>query len=182
MKPLIYSLFQRICRFGSSAWYWGMVCAVCVALEIGALVYQHGLGYLPCELCIYIRVWIALLASVSLLGVIAHPWLLPRLAVTGLALGVTIGLLKDTWQLLGIENGWTEGGSCGFFAKFPTWAPLDSWLPQVFEVQEFCQSTPIILYRISMADVLAFVAVSFVTSLVCLCVCTLNRILRGASS
>lgn len=72
-------------------------------------------------------------------------------------LALSIGLANETWNLIVVEYGIGDGGGCGFFANFPSWAPLDKWLPFMFEVQEFCQATPEIIFGITMAHSLAAV-------------------------
>jgi disulfide bond formation protein DsbB len=75
-----------------------------------------------------------------------------------------IGLATVVWELLGLEYGFGGAGACSMFANFPSWAPLDEWLPILFRIQGPCAATPEVLFGLSMADGLAVVTVGFVAA------------------
>ncbi len=139
----------------SKLWFWLAPLLLCVTMLAGALYYQYVLNIYPCELCIYVRVWVILIALVCLLGALLRslPW--ARIALLlGLA-SLSYGLSQDVWVLLSIDYRWPTDGACSFVAYFPEWAPLDKWWPAMFEVQDLCQPTPFLMFNISMADALA---------------------------
>lgn len=166
------SLFTWTClsTLWRSTWFWLAMAALAFALEAGALFYQHVLHVYPCELCIYVRVWTAGIFFASLLALCVKRFPIGAALFSGLNLYLAIGLAGVTYHLLGIEYDFGEGGACSFFANFPSWAPLDQWLPFMFQVQDMCQATPRIIFSISMADCLAAVCVfyfiTFGTSLI----------------
>jgi disulfide bond formation protein DsbB len=143
---------------------WAAVILISVALLAGALYSQLANDQLPCELCIYARVWLAAIALVAAAGLALRNTIWPlRLAVAA-ELALSIGLATVVWDLLGLEYGFGAPGSCGLNANFPAWAPLDEWLPTLFEVQMPCMATPLVLFGLSMADGLAVVATLFILS------------------
>jgi disulfide bond formation protein DsbB len=52
--------------------------------------------------------------------------------------------------------------ACGFKADFPSWIPLDKWLPSVFEPWEACGYTPMLWLDITMAEGLIYSSVSLI--------------------
>jgi disulfide bond formation protein DsbB len=64
-----------------------------------------------------------------------------------------VGLVERSWQVLAVERGWVFG-NCEMDLGMPTWFALDKWIPSLFEVQTSCGYTPLILFDISMAEVL----------------------------
>jgi len=77
---------------------------------------------------------------------------------------LSFGLALETWNLIVVEYGLGDGGSCSFFANFPKWAPLDKWLPMMFEVQEFCQATPVLVFGITMTHALIVISTVFISA------------------
>lgn len=155
---------DQILNLGQMRWFWWAVFALCISLDAGALFYQHVLYYYPCELCIYVRVWLLAIALLCVVGVLLRKQRWPRFVISVGGLALSFGLANDTWNLIVVEYALSDSGSCSFFANFPSWAPLDKWLPAVFEVQELCQATPEIFLGISMAQVLSLVSISLVTA------------------
>lgn len=150
----------------SSLWFWSVPLLLCMVMLGGALFYQYVLDTLPCELCIYVRVWVLLIAFVCLLGIALRGLVWARIALLLGMAALTYGLSQDVWVLLSIDYRWPTDGACSFVAYFPEWAPLDKWMPALFEVQDLCQPTPYLLFKISMADALAAsCAVFFVLAL-----------------
>lgn len=127
----------------------------------GALFFQYYLDDLPCELCVYVRAWLMGIGLLAVLGVLIRQWRWPTLLMIALMLWLTWGLAEDTWVLLSIDQGWPTSGACSFVAYFPQWLPLDKWWPQMFEVQNLCQPTPVVLFGVSMAHALAAASVAY---------------------
>ena len=86
-------------------------------------------------------------------------------ALLAVELGLTIGLATVTWKLMALENGWAGAGVCSMFPNFPSWAPLDEWLPIMFRVQGPCMATPEVMLGLSMADGLSGVTIGFFVAL-----------------
>lgn len=136
-----------------SRFIWLSLFFICTFLEITALYYQHFLDYAPCVSCIHVRLWVALIWLISLLGLI-----LPAIkAVRALLLTATLfcfsALIERSWTLLGTERGYFIG-SCNVDIGLPNWLALDQWLPFMFKVETTCGYTPFIIANITMAEVL----------------------------
>ncbi|MEM8497705.1 MAG: disulfide bond formation protein B [Pseudomonadota bacterium] len=142
-------------------WFWSLFIAASFAMVGGALFFQYVHDDLPCELCVYVRAWLLSIGALALLGLLIRQWRWPALLVIVLMLWLTLGLAKDTWILLSIDQGWPTSGACSFVAYFPEWMPLDKWWPAMFEVQNLCQPTPVVLLGISMAHALSAASVVY---------------------
>lgn len=149
-------------RSASCRCFWWAVAGLMAALEVGALLFQYVWQYYPCEVCIYVRVWVAALFFVALMALALKSYWLGRLLCTVGGLVLSLGLANESWNLIKIEYGIGGGDSCAFMANFPTWAPLDKWLPSVFEVQDFCKATPELLFGVTMTHVLVAVSAGLV--------------------
>lgn len=154
-----------LCRLLSSAqcrYFWWALALLMLSLEAGALYFQHIERYYPCELCIYVRVWVAALFVLSLVALWLKRWRAGRVLCALAGLSLSVGLALETWNLLKVEYGIGDGGACGFKANFPNWAPLDTWFPWMFEVQDMCQATPPVLFGITMAQGLVIVSAGLI--------------------
>ena len=133
--------------------YWVALVLTGIILEAAALYYQYVLDEWPCVLCIHIRIWIV---AFILIGIIAISCTQSRIAMRiahGLNTLIMVGLVERSWKVLGVERGWIFG-DCDMDLGMPAWFALDKWLPPLFEVQTSCGYTPLILFNISMAEVL----------------------------
>lgn len=145
---------------------WAAVLVICVGLEAGAVYSQQVFLQYPCELCIYTRVWLAAIALVALAGLALRNTVWPKRAVIVTELILSVGLATDVWELLALEYGFGGAGTCSMFPNFPSWAPLDEWLPIMFQVQGPCAATPEVVLGLSMADGLAVVSACFVAAFI----------------
>ena len=133
--------------------YWVFLFALSLAFELVALYYQYALDEWPCVLCIHIRIWIAGIILVSLIALLTKPslWL-----ARGFHLANTVmlgGFAERSWQVLAVERGWIFS-DCNMESGLPNWFALDKWFPAIFEVKTSCGYTPLIIGKISMAEVL----------------------------
>ncbi|WP_394212694.1 disulfide bond formation protein DsbB [Enterovibrio calviensis] len=132
------SFFNEISR-GRGAWLLLMLSAL--AFEACALYFQHIMNLAPCVMCIYERVAMMGIVGAGLIGIVApQNGLFRWLAIT--AWGVSAG-----WGLkLSIEHVGYQfpdpndlfGATCDIFVSFPSWAPLNQWVPWMFEASGDC--------------------------------------------
>jgi len=133
--------------------YWAALVLIGITLEAAALYHQYVLDEWPCVLCIQVRIWVM---AFILLGMIAIFCVQSRLAMRiahGLNVIIMVGLVERSWNVLAVERGWIFG-SCELDLGMPAWFALDKWVPSMFEVQTSCGYTPLILFNITMAEVL----------------------------
>jgi disulfide bond formation protein DsbB len=144
---------QYLIELSQQRRYWLTLVLFGIALESGALYFQYVLDEWPCVLCIHVRIWVV---AFILLGIFAlffttSTWMM-RL-FHGLSLVIMIGLLERSWRVLAVERGWIFG-DCDMDLGMPAWFALDQWIPSIFEVQTSCGYSPLIIFNITMAEVL----------------------------
>ena len=133
--------------------YWVILILIGLALEATALYYQYVLDEWPCVLCIHIRIWIAGFILAALIGVLGNRFVLLIRSMHVITLAAMIGFMERSWQVLAVERGWVFG-DCDMDLGMPAWFALDKWFPSVFEVQTSCGYTPLIIFNITMAEIL----------------------------
>ena len=149
------SSLLRACH--QSRLYWGGLVLLGFALEAVALYYQYVLDEWPCVLCIHIRIWIFGFVIVAIVALFLVQSIAAMRLLHGLSLIMMIGLLERSYQVLAVERGWVFG-DCDMELGMPAWFALDRWLPAIFEVQTSCGYTPLMLFQISMAEILLVVS------------------------
>lgn len=140
-----------------SPFFWLFLIFGTIVLEGIALFFQYQLDYGPCVLCVHVRAWLFAITILSVFGLIfcKNPKALPVINI--LTLAAAIGGLERSYVTLGVERGFIDG-SCTLDSGFPTWLPLDKWLPTLFEPWEACGYTPEVLFSITMAEGLVAIA------------------------
>jgi disulfide bond formation protein DsbB len=147
------NISNKLQQLISNQWYWLFFLCLGLSLEGMALFYQYYLDYMPCVLCIHIRIWVLAIIVVSFVASFVYQYWQSLLLVQFLMTGVIIGLFERSYQLLGIEQGFLSG-SCSMASGLPRWFALDDWFPALFAVQEPCGYTPELLLGITMAEAL----------------------------
>ena len=163
-------MLELISQFSHRKLYWVLLITLGLSLEAAALYYQYVLDEWPCVLCIHIRVWISgfIVLAVLALLVGSTRWLTRGLHLVNTV--IMAGFVERSWQTLAVERGWVFG-DCDMESGLPSWFALDKWFPAFFEVQTACGYTPLILFNITMAEVLMVVSSSLLgASLVLLAV------------
>lgn len=136
-------MLQAIKVLSLKRWPWLLLLVSALSLEGAALYFQYQLGYQPCIKCVYIRAAFAGIAVSALIGFLCpRSVLLRTLAIAGWLAAAIYGM-QQAAELLEMEQMMLTGGffSCSLFAEFPSWLPLDSWLPAVFEPTGTCGDT-----------------------------------------
>ncbi|WP_422528765.1 disulfide bond formation protein DsbB [Serratia fonticola] len=117
---------------------WMLLLVSALFLEICAMVFQHGLGLLPCVMCIYERI-----ATIGLIAAALVALLNPKRAVFRW-LGILIwgycsirGLQLSLQHVDYLLNP-APFNTCSIFPDFPGWLPLDSWVPFFFAAYADC--------------------------------------------
>jgi len=133
--------------------YWAILILVGIALECSALYYQYVLDEWPCLLCIHIRMLVFAFILLASIAIFCTQSTLTTRVAHGLNVIIMLGMVERSWQVLAVERGWVFG-NCEMDLGMPAWFALDKWIPSLFEVQTSCGYTPLILFNISMAEVL----------------------------
>ena len=151
-------MFKKLLGFSESKNYWLVLLVFAVGLELSALFYQYVLNYLPCVLCIHVRVWLSGIIVIALLALKFYSNKNARVVLHLTTAFIFAGLFERSYQLLGTERGFVFG-DCNMDSGLPAWFPLDDWLPSVFKVWEACGYTPELLFGITMAEALIVLSV-----------------------
>ncbi|MCK5334788.1 MAG: disulfide bond formation protein B [Gammaproteobacteria bacterium] len=156
-------MFYKIINFTENKFYWLAWLVFAISLEASALFYQYVLDYLPCVLCIHVRVWVLGIIAVAIFALFFYKNWTARFISQLLMTVLSVGLFERSYQLLGIERGFVFG-ECNMESGLPAWFALDSWFPSVFKVWQACGYTPELLFGITMAE--ALIVLSFIMMLV----------------
>jgi disulfide bond formation protein DsbB len=137
---------------------WYLAIALPLVLEPAALIFQYALDYGPCILCVQIRATLFAMLITGIAGIAVSCKKAQKLLSSTL-LAITAVFAYQSVMVLGIERYWFEG-SCTMDAPFPSWLPLNDWLPSVFEPWELCGYTPEIIHGITMAETLVVISIT----------------------
>lgn len=171
-------MLQQFKRLSMQRWLWALVVLSSLGLLATALYFQYGMNLQPCIKCIYVRSAFSGILLAGLIGLLAPANALLRLvALLGILAASVFGILQAN-ELLNIEQLLAEGGffSCALFAEFPSWMPLDKWLPSVFEPTGSCGDTSWQFLGKSMAFWSAVTLWCYAVAATLLCVSQLVRI------
>lgn len=124
------------CSRGRGAWL--LLALTALALELVALFFQHVMGLKPCVMCIYERCALFGVMGAGIVGAIAPKSLPVRWAGLVIWLYSAYQGLVLSMQHTDIQLHPNPFVTCDFAARFPSWLPLDKWLPSVFVASGDC--------------------------------------------
>lgn len=131
-------------------WPWALLATTALLLEFCALFFQHVMGLHPCVMCIYERLALLGILAAGLLGV-ANPqntWIRwSALSLWGFSSfqGLLLAVRHTDYQLNP-----SPFNQCSPFADFPSWMPLDQWVPWLFFPDGDCSEKSWELFSLSM--------------------------------
>ena len=120
---------------GRSAWL--LMALTAFALELVALWFQHVMLLKPCVLGIYERCALFVNMAPGLVGAVAPKSPLRYIAIFIWIYSAFRGL-QLAWEHTMIQLHPSPFMTCDFMARFPSWLPLDKWLPHVFVASGDC--------------------------------------------
>ena len=125
-------------RYSRERFAWFLLFLSTAIFELTALYFQYGLGLAPCTLCIYQRCAIYGIMFGSLVGLLAPSKLIFRL--TGILIWLVSAIkgfnLATFHAHLQFEPNLSD--TCAINVQFPSWLPLDKWLPSMFNAYGSC--------------------------------------------
>ncbi|WP_445947481.1 disulfide bond formation protein DsbB, partial [Shewanella sp.] len=131
---------------------WLILMLSALGLEAIALYFQYVMLLDPCVMCIYIRVAVLGLFIAGLIGSLAPKLWLARfvgMAIWGVSAAWGAKLSYELYQMQAYPSPFA---TCSFYPEFPTWMPLDAWMPSVFMPTGMCSDIPWTLLSLSMAQ------------------------------
>lgn len=123
------------CSQGRGAWL--LLALTALAFELVALYFQHVVLLQPCVMCIYERCALFGVLGAGIVGAIApKTWL--RYAGILIWIYSAYEGLRLSWEHTMIQLHPSPFATCDFAARFPSWLPLNKWLPSVFVASGDC--------------------------------------------
>ena len=155
------------CSRGRTAWL--LLALTALALELVALWFQHVMGLKPCVMCIYERCALFGVMGAGIVGAIAPK---SPLRWAGLAIWIYSAWegARLSYEHTMIQLHPNPFTTCDFAARFPSWLPLDKWLPSVFVASGDCAERSWTFLTLSMPQwmIVVFAAYLIVAILVLL--------------
>lgn len=127
--------FLNRCSKGRGAWI--LLAFTALILELIALYFQHVMLLQPCVMCIYERCALFGILGAGLIGAFAPKSPLRLVAIALWIYSAYEGMML-AWRHTMIQLHPSPFNTCDFFVSFPSWLPLDKWLPAVFNASGDC--------------------------------------------
>ena len=117
---------------------WSLLLLAIVLFEACALYFQHVMELAPCVMCIYERVAMMGIGGAAIIGLIAPQN--PFVRWLGLAAWGATAYKGLELALQHVEYQFNPSpfATCDLFVTFPSWAPLNQWIPGMFEAYGDC--------------------------------------------
>ncbi|MGD8115507.1 MULTISPECIES: disulfide bond formation protein DsbB [unclassified Vibrio] len=170
------NILSSIKTFSQRRLSWLLLLLFVVFFEACALFFQHVMMLSPCVMCIYERVAMLGIGGAALVGLIApnNPvirWL--GLAAWGASSykGLTLALQHVDYQFNP-----SPFATCDLFVTFPDWAPLNKWVPWMFEAYGDCSKVVWQFLTLSMPQ---WLVVIFAANLVALAVVVVAQLAKS---
>lgn len=162
------NFFSKLHTFSKSRISWMLLLGFVLFFEACALFFQHVLVLAPCVMCIYERVAMLGIGSAAIVGLIAPKNPLFRwLGFAGWGYSAYQGLMLSL-QHVQYQFHPSPFATCDVFVQFPSWAPLNQWLPWMFEAYGDCSKIVWQFFDLSMPQwlVVIFAANLFVLAVI----------------
>ena len=163
-------MINKIGKFAASPLFGLTVFLFAIAMEVTGLFVQYKMGYDPCDNCVIVRAYIALIGIMGLALMAASTITSCRTKLISISVMYLIGIyaafqaLLHSWDNHLIEAG-LKISTCGFDSPFPSYLPLDTYLPSVFEKNGICGTKIYIYNEYTLTDLSIFAfAVMIATS------------------
>ncbi|RWX56676.1 disulfide bond formation protein DsbB [Photobacterium chitinilyticum] len=129
---------QFLNTFSKSRLSWLLLLIFIIFFEACALFFQHVMKLDPCVMCIYERVAMMGIGFAALLGLIAPKNPAIRWAgLTAWGYSAYQGFALAN-EHVGYQFNPSPFATCDLFVTFPDWAPLNQWVPWMFEATGDC--------------------------------------------
>ncbi|WP_081324231.1 disulfide bond formation protein B [Vibrio cyclitrophicus] len=126
-----------------------------VGMELFGLFTQYYLGFEPCANCVQIRLFILFIGIAGILHLFSNENYIIKICTLLLSIIGTYFSLQFSWDNHLIETG-QKLSSCSYGSPFPSFIPLDSWLPILFEAKGPCGTAAPLYESITFTDLSIF--------------------------
>ena len=137
------------CSKGRTAWL--LLALTALALELTALWFQHVMGLKPCVMCIYERCALLGVLLAGLVGALAPATPFRFIGIIVWLIGAGEGV-RLSWEHTMLQVHPPLFATCDFMARFPSWLPLDKWVPGMFVASGNCLDRSWTLFNLSMPE------------------------------
>ncbi len=132
------TILNSLNQFSKGRLSWLLLLLCVVFFEACALYFQHVMMLAPCVMCIYERVAMMGVGVAAIVGLMAPNNPVFRwLGLIGWGLSSYKGLLLAQ-QHVDYQFNPSPFATCDLFVTFPSWAPLNQWVPWMFEAYGDC--------------------------------------------
>ncbi|HHF3170022.1 TPA: disulfide bond formation protein DsbB [Vibrio diabolicus] len=132
------TILNSLNQFSKGRLSWLLLLLFVVFFEACALYFQHVMMLAPCVMCIYERVAMMGVGVAAIVGLMAPNNPVFRwLGLIGWGLSSYKGLLLAQ-QHVDYQFNPSPFATCDLFVTFPNWAPLNQWVPWMFEAYGDC--------------------------------------------
>ncbi|HHF3131966.1 TPA: disulfide bond formation protein DsbB [Vibrio diabolicus] len=132
------TILNSLNQFSKGRLSWLLLLLFVVFFEACALYFQHVMMLAPCVMCIYERVAMMGVGVAAIVGLMAPNSSVFRwLGLIGWGLSSYKGLLLAQ-QHVDYQFNPSPFATCDLFVTFPSWAPLNQWVPWMFEAYGDC--------------------------------------------
>ncbi|MFH4732494.1 disulfide bond formation protein DsbB [Vibrio diabolicus] len=132
------TILNSLNQFSKGRLSWLLLLLFVVFFEACALYFQHVMMLAPCVMCIYERVAMMGVGVAAIVGLMAPNNPIFRwLGLIGWGLSSYKGLLLAQ-QHVDYQFNPSPFATCDLFVTFPSWAPLNQWVPWMFEAYGDC--------------------------------------------
>ena len=145
-------VLRFIQKFTSGRTCWFLLFLFSAIIESCALYFQYGLNLRPCVECVYERAAVALFGVCGLMGMLMPAVKIMRfLTSSGFLASSIFGLTVSIEHYLEtVKTGF--GATCRLKADFPSFLPLDEWMPFMFRPLDTCGPLDWSLLGLSMPE------------------------------
>lgn len=131
-------MYQFLTQLPKQRLPWVLLALTGVGLELCALFFQYAMKLDPCVLCVYERLAMMGIIFSGLIGAIAPHNVIFRFSGFTLWFVSAAASLSLAIEHVDIQQNPSPFATCDFFPNFPTWAPLNEWLPWLFNPTGYC--------------------------------------------
>ncbi len=131
-------MMQHLNTFSKTRLAWLLLLLSIIIFEGCALFFQHVMNLAPCVMCVYERVAMMGIGFAAIIGLIAPKNAAFRwIGLAGWGYCAFRGVVL-AHQHVGFQFNPSPFATCDLFVQFPRWAPINHWVPWMFEAYGDC--------------------------------------------
>ncbi|MEI8633880.1 disulfide bond formation protein DsbB [Vibrio sp. PP-XX7] len=172
-------LITKLNQFSQRRTSWLLLLIFILFFEACALFFQHVMMLAPCVMCIYERIAMLGIGGAALIGLIAPQFFISRwlgLAAWGYCAYAGLQLAR---QHVEFRMHPSPFATCDAYVQLPHWAPLNHWMPWMFEAYGDCSEISWRFLNLSMPQWLVII---YAVNLFMVGLCVISQFSKKRSS